>query len=231
MHRALSFLIKLEGLFHDVKSIIQAAGLSFDASTEVIPATDLFGAPCSFYRINGMYKLAIEEWLKKHSQPDLFSPTYVRDIARKDLSSTSLYPTLGLDTTLPQYRPESDKTHRRTPRPSQNEYPVWYFFYDTLLDKAILARLFGSDFHAPFRVAKIRGGTVRTMGKYNALVDDETGRNVVRGKAMRVQTREHEERLRAYETNVYEVVRCKIEVGQNEFIKGLTFRFIAEFMD
>lgn len=231
MLRALSFLIKLEGPFSKVKSIIEAASLSLDASTEVFPATDLFGEPCSFYRINGMDKLALEGWLKEHPQPDLFSPTYVRYIARKDLSSTSLYPTLGLDTTLPQYRPDSNKIRRLTPCPSQNEYPVWYFFYGTLLDKAILVRLFGSDFHAPYHMAKIRGGIVKTMGKYNALVDDESGTNVVHGKAMRVQTREHEERLRAYETNVYEVVRCKIEVGPNEFIKGLTFRFIADFMD
>ncbi|KAI1063174.1 hypothetical protein LB507_005536 [Fusarium sp. FIESC RH6] len=231
MLRALGFLVKLEGPFSTVRSIIQAAGLSLDASTEVIPATDFSGEPCSFYRINMMDRLAIEEWLEKHPRSDLFSPTYVRDIARKDLSSTSLYPTLGLDTTLPHYRPESDKAYHQTPRPSQNEYPVWYFFYGTLLDKAILARLFGSDFHAPYREARIRGGIVKTMGKYNALVDDESGTNVVHGKAMRVQTREHEERLRAYETNVYEVVRCKIEVGPNEFINGLTFRFIAEFLD
>ena len=230
MLRALGFLIKLEEPFINVKSIIQAAGLSLDASTEVIPATDFFGEPCSFYRINMMDKLAIEEWLEKHPQPEFFSPTYVWDSARKDLSSTFLYPTLGLDTTLPQYRPESDKTYRQTPRPSQNEYPVWYFFYGTLLDKAILARLFGSDFHAPYCEAKIRGGIVKTMGKYNALVDDESGTNVVHGKAMRIQTREHEERLRAYETNVYEVVRCNIQVGPNEFINGLTFRFIADFL-
>ncbi|KAJ4110297.1 hypothetical protein NW768_012057 [Fusarium equiseti] len=231
MLRALSFLIKLEGPFDTVKSIIEAAGLSPDVSNEVLPATDFFGEPCSFYRINAMDKMAIEDWLWKHPQLDLFSPTYVRDIARKDLSSTSLYPTLGIDTTMPQYRPESDKSHRLTPRPSQNEYPVWYFLYGTLLDKVILAKLFGSDFHAPYRVAKIRGGTVKKMGRYNALVDDESGTNVVYGKAMRVQTREHEERLRAYETNVYEVVRCKIEVGPEEYINGLTFRFIAEFME
>ena len=62
MLRALDFLIKLEGPFSTVKSIIQAAGLSLNAWTHVIPATDFLGEPCSFYRINMMDKLAIEEW-------------------------------------------------------------------------------------------------------------------------------------------------------------------------
>lgn len=63
------------------------------------------------------------------------------------------------------------------------------------------------------------------------LVDDPSRTNLVHGKALLVQTREEEERLGAYETHVYEVVRCSIEMGSEEPANGLTFRFITDMMD
>ncbi|KAG9506435.1 hypothetical protein J7337_003418 [Fusarium musae] len=225
--RTAIFLIKLEGPLNSVQAVIQAAGLWCASSTEVLAATNLSGQPCSFFKINGMDKLAIEAWLKENPHPG-FEPTIIKDpYAPKDLSPISVYPTLGIDTTLPQFRPGL----AATPRPSQNEYPVWYFFYGTLTDASFLSKLFGPEFQAEYHVATVRGGTLTTWGRYYALVDDPSHTNLVLGKALLVETREQEERLRAYETNAYEVVRCSIEMGSDMRVDGLTFRFITDIMD
>ncbi|KAF5636961.1 hypothetical protein F25303_8164 [Fusarium sp. NRRL 25303] len=225
--RVANFLIKLEGPLNSVQAVIQAAGLWCPSSTEVLAATNISGRPCSFFKINGMDKLAIEGWLEGYPHPG-FKPTIIKDpYAQKDLSPTSLYPTLGTDTTLPQFR----SGPAATPRPSQNECPVWYFFYGTLTDPSFLSKLFGSNFQAEYHAATIRGGVLKTWGRYYALVDDPSHTNVVHGKALLVKTREQEERLRAYETNAYEVVRCSIEMGLEEPMSGLTFRFITDIMD
>ncbi|EXA51320.1 hypothetical protein FOVG_03780 [Fusarium oxysporum f. sp. pisi HDV247] len=200
--RASTVLVKLEGPLHSVQAVIQAAGKSSADSTQVLAATDLSGQPSSFSKINGIDKLVIERWLRENPYPG-FTPTFIRDLnAPKDLSSTSFHPTLGLDTTLPQYRLGSDEI----PRPAQNEYPAEYY------------------------AAKIRGGALKTWGRYNALVDDPSRTNLIHGKAPLVQTRE-EERLRAYETHFYEVVRWSIEMGSEEPANGLTFRLITDMMD
>jgi hypothetical protein len=225
--RAAVFLIKLEGPFNNVQAVIQAAGLWCPSSTEVLAATNLSGQPFSFFKINGMDKLAIEAWLKEHPHPG-FEPTIIKDpYAQKDLSPTSLYPTLGIDTTLPQFRPGL----AAIPRRSQNEYPVWYFFYGTLTDASVLLKLFGPDYQAEYHAATIRGGTLKSWGRYYALVDDPSHTNLVLGKAVLIETREQEDLLRAYETNAYEVVRCSIEMDSDMRVDGLTFRFITDIMD
>ncbi|KAG7420181.1 hypothetical protein Forpe1208_v002004 [Fusarium oxysporum f. sp. rapae] len=107
--RASNFLVKLEGPLLSVQAVTQAAGKPSAASTQVLAATDLSGQPSSFFKINGIDKLAIEGWLRENPYSDL-TPTFIRDLhAPKVLSSTSFYPTLGLDTTLPQYRLGSDE--------------------------------------------------------------------------------------------------------------------------
>ena len=64
------------------------------------------------------------------------------------------------------------------------------------------------------------------MGKYNALVDGPETK-YVRGSAYLVRSEEHEDRLRKYETEAYEVVRCLIEIDDT-IVQGCTFRFIGE---
>ncbi|KAF5017106.1 hypothetical protein F66182_11013 [Fusarium sp. NRRL 66182] len=225
--RASSYLIKLEGPLNNVQAVVQAAGLSSAVSAEVMTATDSSGQPNSFFKINGMDKLAIEGWLS--ASPHFhFTPTFIRDmLASKELSSTSPYPTLGLDSTLPQYRLGPDVT----PYPAQNQYPVWYFSYGTLTDPSVISKLFGSEFQPQYHAAMIRGGVLKTWGKYNALVDDASRAGLVHGQAFLVHTRQQEECLRAYETNVYEVVRCTIEKESGESVNGLTFRFVADMME
>ncbi|KAL7817782.1 hypothetical protein V8C26DRAFT_397912 [Trichoderma gracile] len=157
-----------------------------------------------------------------------YKPTLIRtSIAAKDLSS-SLFPTLGVDATLPQFRSSSPS---EVVRPTQNEYPVWYFFYGTLADADILSRVIGRPEDKTFietcyKRARIHRGRLSTLGdRYLALVDGD-GDSTVDGWAYQVKDQHEEDSLRVYETGKYEVVRCMIEVldGQRDFLKGLTFR-------
>jgi hypothetical protein len=141
-----------------------------------------------------------------------FKPTIVRlaEPAPKNLSSTSRYPTLGIDTALPQHRPSN---HQAEFLPAQDQYPVWYFFYGTLADPSVLTRHLGLTSEPMLWPATIQRRVLKSWaGKYRALVDGpET--SVVEGSAYEVQSKEHEDALRSYETSKYEVVRCMIEVG------------------
>ncbi|RKU47715.1 hypothetical protein DL546_000765 [Coniochaeta pulveracea] len=180
---------------------------------------------CQFCVVDRKTRLKI---LKKLAEiQSTFRPTFIRDAkAKKELSPYSLCPTLGIDTTLPQFRPNSF-AHSPFP-PLQDQYPVWYFFYGTLADPAVLSRLLGLPVGKPptYNKALIKGGRITTWaGKYLALVNGNDN-DVVRGSAYLVNDVEDENALRYYETDKYEVVRCEIElVGNEEKVTGLTFRF------
>ena len=131
-----SFLILLEGILSNPKRIQVAANLlepphAIQAASETRDAV--------FCRINGNSKQSIENWLLQKNST--FKPTFIRlSKAKKDLAATSIYPTLGLGSTLPQHRLSSSlsfdtslphyrglSTHTAF-LPRQDEYPVWYFF-------------------------------------------------------------------------------------------------------
>ncbi|KAL7795533.1 hypothetical protein V8C43DRAFT_314541 [Trichoderma afarasin] len=166
-------------------------------------------------------------------------PMLIRvSIAQKNLSATSLYPTLGIDTTMPQFRPNNSVVERDCPNsstslshfgPTQNEYPVWYFFYGTLTDANILSRVIGLDKDAiEYRQACVYRGRLSTWGdKYLGLVDADEGSKVC-GWAYKVKSQSEEDSLRVYETGKYEVVRCTMEFmdGDGSVIQGLTFRLV-----
>jgi hypothetical protein len=68
------------------------------------------------------------------------------------------------------------------------------------------------------------GGRLGTWGgKYKALIDGPEGFQV-NGHAFLVTSKEHEDALRFYKTDMYQVVRCKILL-KNGPVQGLTFRF------
>lgn len=92
-----SYLILLEGILSNPMSIQVAANLS--ESPQAINA--ISGTrDAVFCRIDGNSKQSIEKWLSQ--QKSIFKPTLVRLFkAKKDLSATSIYPTLGLESTLP----------------------------------------------------------------------------------------------------------------------------------
>ncbi len=156
-----------------------------------------------------------------------FRPNFIRvSIAAKDLSADSRHPTLGIDSTLPQYRLQSNAENLR---PAQNEYPVPYFFYGTLAEQAILARVLGISDHnyIKYQPATVAAAALTTWaGKYRSLVDGGYG-DEVDGMVYLVKSREEEEALRIYETAKYEVVRCAIYFkGEAQSHMGLTFRLI-----
>lgn len=160
-----------------------------------------------------------------------FRPTFIRiGYAEKDLSPICRHPTLGLDSTMPQHRLQN-----KTATPAQNEYPVWYFFYGTLADTDILARVLQRDEISAdeLQAAQVRGGRLTTWaGKYRAMVHADPQTPPVSGSAYLVKTREEEDALRFYETERYAVVRCRIQLsagglGGSEGIDGLTFLFLG----
>ncbi|KAF4994319.1 hypothetical protein FDECE_13151 [Fusarium decemcellulare] len=222
-----SFLVKLEGPLSDIAAVAEAANVACLSAQGIFEAVDTSGQPSFFYRINGINKLAIEEFLSNSVTHPGFRPTFIRDSrAKKDLSVDSVYPTLGIDSTMPQYRVRSDTD---VPRPVQNEYPVWYFFYGTLAESSVLSKLLNVQ---PIYVnASIVGGVMKSWGKYNALVDDLDAANILHGKAFLVENKDQENTLRVYETDAYEVVRCCIEMEADESVNGLTFRFIGDAMN
>ncbi len=232
-----SYLVLLEDVLSKPEHVQAAANLLEPPET-VQAASETGNA--NFCRINGGIKNSIQNWLSQ--QKSTFKPTFVRlSKAKKDLSATSIYPSLGLDSTLPQHRlPSSfntdtgplqrpDFTNHTACSPLQNEYPVWYFFYGTLADAEFLAQLLLlPDSEYPRLVpAEISGGILRTwQGKYKALVDGDI-RDCVHGSAFEVTSAEREEALQLYETEKYEVVRCYIRMaGRN--VRGLTFRFVQD---
>lgn len=178
----------------------------------------------SFCRVNGEAKQAITNWIS--AQKSKFKPTFVRvSQAEKDLSRDSIYPTLSLDTTLPQNRPVSTNAIFQ---PAQNQYPVWYFFYGTLCDSTILSHQLSlpEDKTPVLEPASTTGGILRTWaGKYQALVDGPPNASV-KGSAYEVISKEHEDALRSYETDNYEVVRCTISIEGRQ-VQGCTFRFVG----
>ena len=222
-----TYLILLQDVLDTPKKIQAAAKLpspphAVQASSETKTEDSVF---C---RIDGTIKQALEAWLSQ--QNSTFKPLFVRvSKAKKDLAATSIHPTLGLESTLPQHRlSSSHKTF--SPTPLQDEYPVWYFFYGTLADSAILTRvLWLSETEHPLLVpATISRGVVRKWRhKYNALVNGASTDHV-HGSAYKVTTREREEALLLYETEMYEVVRCAI-VMESGTVEELTFRFVGSW--
>ncbi len=231
-----TYLILLEGVLSTPKSIQDAAKL-LEPPRAVQAASETQDA--IFCSIDGNTKQSIEAWLSK--QKSTFRPTFVRlSKAKIDLAPTSIYPTLGVDSTLPQYRYSSDlgfdptiRQHLDSPVHTncpvqQDEYPVWYFFYGTLADPVLLTRLLSlPDTEPPTLMpASISGGLVKTwQAKYKALVNGAST-DYVHGSAYEVTSREREEALLFYETEKYEVVRCCVAMANNT-VQGLTFRFVG----
>ena len=174
-----------------------------------------------FCRVDATAKKNIELFLTP--MRSLLQPTFVRcSLATKEFDKHSAYPTLGLDTTLPQHR-----LHKLDDcsAPSQAQYPVWYFFYGTLADPDTLIRLLNLEEPPALQTASISGGIIKTWGgTFKALINGpETAK--VDGWAYCVKGPEHEEALRFYETAEYEVVRCRILLQNGTVQKGCTFRF------
>ena len=158
-----------------------------------------------------------------------FHPTLIRLSlsSRKDLDPDSKYPTLGIESTLPQHRLQTAELAL----PSQDQYPVWYFFYGNLAVPSILSkRLQVPEDALEFHHAHISGGIMSSWGgKYRALMDgDCTSAATILGSGFLVKSREMEDTLRMYETDRYEVVRCRMTLADNEQeVDSCTFKFLG----
>lgn len=232
-----SYLVLLGGVLDTPEKIQGVANLP--KPPQAIQAASEDG-DALFCRVNGHVKQCIKTWLSH--QKTTFKPTFIRlSKAKKDLAVDSIYPTLGSESTLPQHRQQSSSLtsfdvtlpQQRDSVPNapfppvrQDEYPVWYFFYGTLADSDLLARLLSlPEAEPPDLVsASISEGMIKSWnGKYNALVDG-TDNDYVHGSAYEVASKENEEALMLYETEKYEVVRCCITMASH-MVQGLTFRF------
>lgn len=223
------YLIKLEGPLNTPRKIQNALWLP--RTPELLKSVADGEAITSFCRIVARTKISILEWCAKYHSEFKPSITAVA-LAHKELCGTSIYPTLGKDATLPQHRPQVP--HLEAPLTAENnllqeQYPILYFFYGTLADIPRLKNVLSLETSAVPKLhpAEVRGGRMETwgQGKYNAMIDDPNGR--IKGSAYWVMTKEHEEFLRLYETNAYEVVRCTISMETGENIQGCTFRYIG----
>ncbi|OCL05004.1 hypothetical protein AOQ84DRAFT_269781, partial [Glonium stellatum] len=158
-----------------------------------------------------------------------FRPTTIRlSKASKDLSNTSIHPTLGKDSTLPQNRP-----NKKNPafEPAQYQYLVWYFFYGTLANTESLDHILGILHRAEMPVLRsssmVDGAIKSWQGKYKALVD--TPGSHADGWSYQVTSEDQEEALLIYETENYEIVRCNIKLSSTgaemeQVVQGCTFR-------
>lgn len=191
-----SYLMKLSGPLSTAAQVQAAAGLP--TTPAIMDGTSDEGEPAKFCRLSQAATQTIKTWLSETGIPHRDRPTFIRlALSAKDPSPHSPCPTLSLDTTLPQHRPNNttDEFH-----PLQNEWPVWYFFYGTLADPDKLVGMLGlsEDEFPVLERATVKGGFVRTWGgEYKVIVD---GSETVRGWAYEVRTKEHEDVLRTYES-------------------------------
>lgn len=223
------YTIKLEGTLDTPAKIQEAARLDEMPLTIQGESTE-DSSLVNFCRINGTAKLAIANWLS--SQNISFNPTFTRiqQKALKDFHEDSCFPTLGIESTLPQFRAPDHAT--KIP-PMQIQYPVWYFFYGALAQPDVLSRQLQRkcEVGSELRDAYILGGKLRMWGGNEVLVDAVGyGEERVEGMACEILGMEEEDALLVYETDDYEVVRCEIVIVE-ETVRGCTFRFLGDRYD
>lgn len=91
------------------------------------------------------------------------------------------------------------------------KYPVYYFFYGTLKDPAMLEWILDlpEEEEPELRPAQIIGYALGKWGDYPALVDSEQ-EQVVSGSSYIVQSEDQAQKLAHYETKAYKVIPCRI---------------------
>ncbi|KAF1963059.1 hypothetical protein CC80DRAFT_499351 [Byssothecium circinans] len=210
------YLFKLEAPLDTAEKIRDAFHLA-----EIPPTTVDITGEHTFAIVLASVRTVIEELL----HPAELTFASLKEPAEKELSAVSIAPTLGVDATMPQHRFDAASQEL-----SRDEYPVPYFFYGTLAEPAKLTSLLALTESPTFVPTKIMRGKLKSWGKYRALVDGSE-RDEVQGWMYLVACKEHEDALRSYEGDTYEVVRCELVVerpDRKELVKGLTFRFCED---
>ncbi|KAH7155602.1 hypothetical protein B0J13DRAFT_229765 [Dactylonectria estremocensis] len=220
--RAAAYLVRLQGTFlFDAEVIKTIAGLG--EVPEVVIGTDDSGREAVFCRVDHDTRAKIATHFAENDLGPL--PTFLQlTIAEKSLSPESLAPTLGLDATLPQNRASSPGAAFR---PSQGEYPVWYFFYGPLANPDELKIILRLSTKPNYKPASITGGRLLAWNAIRDAVGNEV-QHEIPGKAFLVRTPKEEESLRFSVTDKFEVVRCAIRFTDSGDVEdGLTLRYIG----
>jgi hypothetical protein len=106
--------------------------------------------------------------------------------------------------------------------------PAWYFFYGTLMDPEVLARVAGLDKEPIMSRATIRRKRVRYWGPFRALC---RGEDSVDGLVWYASSVEIVERLRAYESDAYRDTCVYAELENGKKIIAHTFFWNGEEED
>ena len=214
-----TYLLKLEGRLSDPEYVQCILGSAEPLKVE----TDDDDKSLRFCRLTAKERSIL--LMKLSFTPLLIS---LSSPAKKNLDPNSKFPSLGLDSTLPQHRLEvsSEKA-----LPSPDQYPVWYFFYGTLAVPAKLSKLLAVPEEAiGLHRASITGGKMSSWGdEYRALLDgDHASAVTIDGSGFLVRSEEEEDILRGYETDKYEVVRCQMILADTkEMVPACVFRYVG----
>jgi hypothetical protein len=168
---ASTLLVRLgDGPVNDATAVMTLAGL--DSVPTVFRSLNDESAVMDYCVVDATSKERFLRSLLAMRSP--IDPKLSQDsMATKDLSTSSPFPTLGIDSTLPQFRPSQEGV---VYSPTQHQYPVWYFFYDALQEPAVLSRPLAVKQMPNYRRARIHGGRLGPLaGSGQALFDDVEG--------------------------------------------------------
>ena len=99
---------------------------------------------------------------------------------------------------------------------------MWYFFYGTLADPEVLAKVLETDDVPPPEPAIVQGYKLGEMGSYKVLEEVEDSESEVAGWAFRVANEEDATKLAIYETSAYASVDVSIQLEDRDCV-GRTF--------
>lgn len=99
--------------------------------------------------------------------------------------------------------------------------PERFFFYGSLTDHLQLQEVLGLPSRPSLTPARVKSYKIKLWGQYPALVDGADD-SYVDGMVYVVETEQHLQMLKDYETEVYSVKDVQIEMG-GETILGKTF--------
>ena len=102
----------------------------------------------------------------------------------------------------------------------------FFFFYGTLKDPAMLAKVLKLRDLPTLQPAKIIGYRYDLWGPYPALLDGPCGAEVY-GMAYEVQSADEVRLLEAYETRRYRKVACRIRFEDDNVVSGRTFKWVS----
>lgn len=120
-----------------------------------------------------------------------------------------------------------DPTPINTPSPDDAFQEEYFFFYGTLMDHSVLARVLGHSNRLDLRPARITGWRCMMWDDYPALVRSFSD-DIVTGMASRVCSLRERERLVQYETAAYRVQECTMYFEDGTCTSGKTFVWDGE---